>query len=63
MKQVLINFRLIGEEADALKAIAAQQLRHPRDYVRWILRQELIKQGLVLRTSILQKGESENEKT
>lgn len=44
--EVLIRFRLIGEEAKALKAWAADELRRPTDQVRYLLRRELEKQGL-----------------
>ena len=47
VKEVLIRFRLIGEEAKALCELAGQELRHPRDQVRYILRQELERCGLL----------------
>ena len=43
--QVFIRFRLIGQEAQALKAWAADELRRPTDQVRYLVRRELAKLG------------------
>jgi hypothetical protein len=47
MEQVLIRFRLVGDEAQALRALSVQEMRHPRDQTRHILRQELERRGLL----------------
>jgi hypothetical protein len=47
MEQVLVRFRLIGDEAKALQKLSAQEMRHPREQTRYILRQELQKRGLL----------------
>ncbi|MCP4542609.1 MAG: hypothetical protein GY832_36265 [Chloroflexi bacterium] len=44
---VLIRFRLIGDEAQAMNKLSVQESRRPRDQVRHILRQELERRGLL----------------
>jgi len=48
MEDVLINFRLVGDEARALRELALDQVRRPRDQVRHLLRCELERRGLLL---------------
>jgi len=45
--EVLIHFRLVGEEARALRAWAASEFRDPRAQMRYILRAGLQEQGLL----------------
>ena len=45
--EVLIRFRLVGDEARALCALSAEELRRPRDQIRFMLRQELERRGLL----------------
>jgi len=45
--EVLIHFRLVGPEAEALQRLARQEERKPRDQARYILRQELVRRGLL----------------
>lgn len=45
--EVVIRFRLIGDEAVALRKWSAEELRNPRDQLRHILRQELNQRGLL----------------
>lgn len=47
MEDVLIRFRLIGEEAEAIKNLSAQNLRRPTEQVRFIIRRELERRGLL----------------
>lgn len=47
MEEVLIRFRLIGEEARALRALASEELRQPREQVRFLIRRELEERGLL----------------
>jgi hypothetical protein len=47
MDEVLIRFRLVGDEARALRELSANELRDPRDQARFVLRQELEKRGLL----------------
>lgn len=56
MEDVLIRFRLIDSEARALNKLAAQELRHPRDQVRFLVRAELERLGLL---PVEHKNESE----
>jgi len=56
--EILIHFRLVGNEARALQALAAQEARKPREQVRYILRQELARRGL-LNTSPAMPGQGE----
>jgi hypothetical protein len=56
--EVLIRFRLVGTEAQALQALAVQEVRKPREQVRYILRQELARRGL-LNTSPATPGQEE----
>ena len=47
MEEVVIRFRLTGEEARALCDLAAEEWREPRDQARFILRRELERRGLL----------------
>lgn len=47
MDDVLIRFRLVGDEARALRSLAATDLRDPRDQVRYIVRDVLVSRGLL----------------
>ncbi len=47
MNKVLIGFRLTGDEATALMALSARELRDPSDQVRYMLRAELERRGLL----------------
>jgi len=47
MDEVLIHFRLVGDEARALCELSARELRKPRDQVRLALREELHRRGLL----------------
>jgi len=47
MDEVLIRFRLVGNEARALRDLCAKELREPRDQARLLLRQELKRRGLL----------------
>ncbi len=44
---VLIHFRLVGDEAEALRTLSAAEMRNPRDQTRFILRRELAHRGLL----------------
>ena len=44
---VLIRFRLIGREAQALRRLSADELRNPRDQVKHVLLRELMQRGLL----------------
>lgn len=44
---VLIRFRLVGDEAEALRELSALEMRTPRDQTRFILRRELERKGLI----------------
>jgi hypothetical protein len=44
-EEVLVHFRLIGEEARALRKLAFQECRRPTDQVRFILLRELERLG------------------
>ncbi len=46
-KSLLINFRLSGREAEAVKMLSAQELRKPASQIRYILLQELERRGLL----------------
>ena len=46
-EDVLVHFRLIGDEAVALRRLAAAELRKPAQQTRFILRQELARRGLL----------------
>ena len=48
--EVLIRFRLVGDEARALIAWSTRELRSPRDQLRWLLRNELEQRGLITPT-------------
>lgn len=45
MTDILIRFRLVGDVARALYEISAQEMRSPRDQVRYFLLQELERLG------------------
>jgi hypothetical protein len=45
--EVLIHFRLVGDEAQAMHKLSVQEFRRPRDQARHILRQELERRGLL----------------
>ncbi|MBN1217426.1 MAG: hypothetical protein JXM69_00740 [Anaerolineae bacterium] len=45
MEQLLINFRLMGEEAMHLRLLCAEELRKPIDQIRWLLQQEFERRG------------------
>jgi len=47
MDEVVIRFRLVSNEARALRRLSAEELRHPRDQVRYMLRRELVQRGLL----------------
>lgn len=47
MDEVLVRFRLVGDEARALRELAEQEWREPRDQVRFVLRNELKRRGLL----------------
>jgi len=47
MEDVLIRFRLVGEEAQAFREFSRQELRKPNEQVRFIIRRELERRGLV----------------
>lgn len=47
MDEVLVRFRLVGDEARALRELAEQEWRDPRDQVRFVLRNELERRGLL----------------
>lgn len=50
------------EEGDALKVMAARELRFPRDQVRFILRSELERRGLLTAIGVKKTiGESDEE--
>jgi hypothetical protein len=57
MDDVLIRFRLVGDEARALRELSVRELRSPRDQVRLILRKELERLGFLpqLNSSVQQK--------
>ena len=44
---VLIRFRLVGNEAEALRTLCTAEMRSPRDQTRFILRRELAQRGLL----------------
>lgn len=44
-EEILIRFRLVGDEAQALRTWASEELRKPRDQLHYILRQELLRHG------------------
>ena len=41
LDQVVISFRLVGDEAKALRAWSTRELRKPTDQVRYLVRREL----------------------
>jgi len=45
--ELLVHFRLSGDEARALRELSHSELRDPRDQVRFILRRELAARGLL----------------
>jgi hypothetical protein len=47
MDEVVVRFRLVSDEARALRRLSAEELRQPRDQVRYILRRELVQRGLL----------------
>lgn len=47
MDELLIRFRLLGEEARALRELAAREDRRPVDQVRHIVRRDLEYAGLL----------------
>lgn len=47
MADILVRFRLVGDEAEALEKLAGAEFRHPRDQVRFLLLQELSRRGLL----------------
>lgn len=47
MEEVLIRFRLVKDEAQALQQLSSAELRNPREQVRYILRRELERRGLL----------------
>ncbi len=47
MDEILIHFRLVGDEARALHILAAAEERRPREQIRYLLRQELVRRGLL----------------
>lgn len=47
MEDLLINFRLVGPEAEAVKTLSAQELRKPALQVRYILLQALKDRGML----------------
>ncbi len=47
MEDILIRFRLIGKDAEALGRWAARKLRSPSDQVRFLLRSELERRELM----------------
>ena len=47
MEEVLIHFRLVGDEAKALLESSIAECRRPREQVRYILRESLKERGLL----------------
>lgn len=47
MEDMLIHFRLVGEEARAFREFSRQELRKPNEQVRFIIRHELERHGLL----------------
>ena len=47
MDDVLIRFRLVGDEAQALLRLSANEMRRPTHQVRFMLRRELERRGLL----------------
>ena len=45
--QVLIRFRLVGDEAKALHKLSVAEMRSPREQTHFILRCELERRGLL----------------
>lgn len=58
IEDVLIRFRLVNDEAQALRKLSSTELRTPSSQVRYILRRELERQGLLLSTTKDLKNES-----
>jgi hypothetical protein len=61
MEDVLIRFRLVGDEARALLGLSTEELRHPRDQVRFLLRGELKRRGLLQLSDEVTNKEEEEE--
>lgn len=62
MSDLLVRFRLVGSEAEALEKLADQEFRHPKDEIRYLLRQELVRQGL-LNSEVLEQSSGEQDGT
>lgn len=45
MDSVLINFRLMGDEAKALRKLAGKEFRRPAEQVMFLLRRKLEQEG------------------
>lgn len=58
MDDVLIRFRLVGDEAQALRELSSAEMRTPREQTRYLVRRELLKRGLL--PSI---GQSDHQQT
>ena len=57
--EVVIRFRLVGDEARALRVWSTEQVRRPRDQLLHILRKELMRQGYLAadRNQVNQPGQ------
>lgn len=47
VKDIMVRFRLSGDEAEALEKLADVEFRLPREQVRFLLRQELVRRGFL----------------
>lgn len=62
MNDVLIRFRLVGQQAEALTRWAASKLRSPADQVRFVLMTELERRGLLSPDVSISPGSDETER-
>jgi hypothetical protein len=47
MSDILIRFRLFGNEAEAFRKLSSKEFRSPREQAHYIIRQELARRGLL----------------
>lgn len=57
---ILIRFRLVGSEANGLRRMALDEVRRPRDQIRYLLREELKARGLLPANTRQQTGGPES---
>ena len=61
MEDTLIRFRLVNDEAQALRRLSINEARRPVDQARYILRQRLIELGY-LRPTLTAPQEAQHER-